>query len=268
MRLVFAVILLSAWLILTKKFIRIRKEYRKLFLLLALFTPFLYFIADNQGLTLVSATVGSVIISTIPVFVTIGAWIIYREKLRKINYLGIVISFIGVLIFILNKNGTLMYSLKGLLLMFFGVLTAVGYNLTLNRLVGKYNPIFIVNMQKIIGVILFLPVFLIFDLGELKNTTFSYGNIIPVIELSVFASCGAFILFAFSVQKLGITRPSIFSNCIPVFTALFSFIILGDRLTLQSMAGMLIVIAGLVMSQINGHRKNIDEASVLAGKTA
>jgi drug/metabolite transporter (DMT)-like permease len=42
----------------------------------------------------------------------------------------------------------------------------------------------------------------------------------PIIELSIFASCGAFILFAYSVKNMGITKANVFSNCIPVFTAL------------------------------------------------
>ena len=90
----------------------------------------------------------------------------------------------------------------------------------------------------------------------------------PILELSVFASCGAFILFAYSVAKMGITKANVFSNCIPVFTALFSFIMLGEQLTVQNIIGMMIVIAGLFMSQINGSSKNIDEALALTGKTA
>ena len=75
----------------------------------------------------------------------------------------------------------------------------------------------------------------------------------PIIELSVFASCGAFILFAYSVRNMGITRANVFSNIIPVLTALFSFILLGDKLTFQN---------------ITGRNKRIDEALGLTGKTA
>jgi drug/metabolite transporter (DMT)-like permease len=90
----------------------------------------------------------------------------------------------------------------------------------------------------------------------------------PIIELSIFASCGAFILFAYSVKNMGITKANVFSNCIPVFTAFFSFILMGDRLTVQNITGMAIVIAGLFMSQMNGSNKSIDEALTLTGKTA
>jgi drug/metabolite transporter (DMT)-like permease len=256
------------FLFLTGKFVRIKKEHKKLFFLLAFFEPFLYFLGESFGLTYVSATVASVLISTIPVVATLGAWILFKERLKLINYAGIILSFLGVLVFILNKNGTLSFNIKGLLLLTFAVFSAVGYNLTLSKLVASYSPVFIVNVQNIIGAILFLPVFLLSDFSHLINAPFSFRHFIPIIELSVFASCGAFILFAYSVRNMGITKANVFSNCIPVFTAFFSFILLGDKLTVQNITGMVIVIAGLFMSQMNGKRKSIDDALALTGKTA
>lgn len=267
LRLIVAIILLTSYLLIKKKFVKIRKEDRKLFLMLALFEPFFYFLGESFGLTYVSATVGSVMISTIPVVATLGAWVIFRERLRVINYIGIVVSFIGVIIFVLNK-GTLTFNIRGLSLLMLAVFSAAGYNLTLSRLVGNYEPVFIVNVQNTIGAILFLPVFLIFDFRDFVNTPFSLNSFVPIIELSVFASCGAFILFAYSVRNLGVTRANVFTNFIPIFTAFFSFLILGDRLTLQNIIGMMIVISGLIMSQINGRGIKRDDAVILTGKTA
>jgi drug/metabolite transporter (DMT)-like permease len=247
---------------------KIRKEDRKLFLMLAFFEPFFYFLGESYGLTYVSATVGSVLISTIPVVAALGAWIVFREKLRFINYAGILISFAGVLIFIINKNGTLSYNVKGIILLLIAVISASGYNLTLSRLVGNYSPVFIVNIQNSIGTLLFLPIFLISDLNHLLNTHFQLNALIPVLELSVFASCGAFILFAFSVRNMGVIKANVFTNFIPVFTALFSFMILGDRLTIQNAAGMIVVITGLILSQINGRKAVKEESLILTGKTA
>jgi drug/metabolite transporter (DMT)-like permease len=267
-RLVLSTVLLSLFLFTTNNFVKIKKKDRKLFLILALFEPFFYFLGESFGLTYVSATVGSVLISTIPVIATLGAWIIFKERLKIINYAGIILSFLGVMIFILNKNGSLSLSSKGLLLMTLAVFSAVGYNLTLSRLVGSYSPVYIVNVQNIIGALLFLPIFLFFDLSHFIKTPFNIRHFIPIIELAVFASCGAFILFAYSVKNMGITRANIFSNCIPIFTALFSFIILKEKLTLQNISGMVVVIAGLFMSQMTGRQKKIDEALALTGKTA
>ncbi|HBE43406.1 MAG TPA: EamA family transporter [Bacteroidales bacterium] len=267
-RLVISVILLNAFISLTRSHIKIRKKDRKLFFLLALFEPFLYFLGESFGLTYVTATTGSVIISTIPVIATIGAWVIYRESLRAVNYAGIILSFIGILVFILNKDGSLSFDIRGILLLTFAVFSAVGYNLTLNRLVGTYDPVYIVNIQNMMGALLFLPIFLIFDVRHFINTPFSLRSFIPIVELAVFASCGAFILFAYSVRKMGVARANVFTNCIPIFTAFLSFLVLGDRMTLQNIAGIIIVVAGLFMSQINGRSGKTGEAMILTGKTA
>jgi len=267
-RLVISVILLTSFIFISGTSVKIKKEDRKLFFFLALFEPFLYFLGESFGLTYVSATVGSVIISIIPVLAALGAWVFFREKLRVINYAGIIVSFLGILVFILNKDGSLSFNIKGVLLLLFAVFSAVGFSLTLSRLVGNYSPVFIVTIQNTIGTLLFLPVFLIADFNHFINTPFSIKSLIPIIELAVFASCGAFILFAYSVRSMGISRANVFTNSIPILTAIFSFIILGDKLTLQNAIGMIIVIAGLFMSQINGRRKKAESAYVLTGKTA
>lgn len=267
-RLILAVTVLSAFLLVTRNFRKIQKRDRKLFLLLSIFEPFLYFLGESTGLTYVSATVGSVLISTIPVFATIGAWILFKERLKLINYAGIALSFIGVLVFIIDRTGSITYNFKGLSLLFLAVFSAVGYNLTLSRLVGNYSPVYIVNVQNVIGATLFLPLFLIFELKHLMNTTITVASLVPVAGLGLFASCGAFILFAYSVRNLGITRANVFTNFIPVLTALFSFLILGDKLTMQNIIGMTVVVTGLFLSQINGRRKEAGDALILGGKTA
>jgi drug/metabolite transporter (DMT)-like permease len=232
--------------------VKIRKCDYKLFFLLAFFEPFIYFIGESYGLTHVSATVCSVIISTIPVFAAIFARVIFNDKLSSLNYSGILLSFLGVVVFVVNKNGMFAYSPQGIALIFLAVFAAVGYNLTLSKLVNNYNPVYIVNVQNIIGAILFLPMFMAMEIKPIMEMDITFKMLLPVLLLALFASCGAFILFAFSVKYLGILRANVFTNCIPIFTALFAFMLLGDMLTVQNFIGMLIVIAGLFMSQHKG----------------
>jgi drug/metabolite transporter (DMT)-like permease len=265
-RLCIATVFLSTYLWITHGFKGVRKADRKYFLLLAIFEPFLYFLGESHGLTYVSSTVGSVIISTIPVFAVIFAWVFYRERLRMINYIGVAVSFIGVVIFIADSSGGLVINLKGLLLLFLAVLSAVGYNMVLHRLAPVYNPVSIVNIQNAIGVVLFLPLFLIFNLKKFIATGI-VADFSSVVLLAIFASSGAFVLFAYSVRHLGVSRANIFSNLIPVLTAIFAFLLVGDKLTLLNGAGMAVVIAGLFLSQIG--KKGAGETEVdLAGRSA
>ncbi len=266
-RLIISVVLLSLFLYLTGRFEKIRKKDWKFFLLMSFFEPFLYFIGESIGLTFVSSTTASVIIATIPIFAAVGGWILYKERLKLINYAGIALSLTGVIIFVLDRSGALRLDPRGLALLFLAVVSASGYTLILKKLAGNYHPIYIVNVQNIIGAILFLPVILIFELDSFTNFVFNSRSFIAIVELAVFGSCAAFILFGFAVRKLGVTRANVFSNLIPVFTAIFAFIILKDRFSIQNIIGMIIVITGLFLSQWKRRAKKGNK-SFLAGKTA
>jgi drug/metabolite transporter (DMT)-like permease len=268
LRLVIAIIILTIYLALTNKFVRIKRKDWRLFIILSVFEPFFYFLGESHGLTYVTSTTGSVIISTIPVIATLAAWLFFREKLKLINYAGIILSFIGILVFIFKRDGTLSFNITGLALLGLAVFSAVGYNLILSRLVGSYSPVYIVTVQNMIGAILFLPVFLIFEVKELTDAVFSLKSMVPIFELSVFASCGAFILFAYSMKHVGISKANVFTNCIPVFTAIFSVFIMDEKLSIQNITGMVIVITGLFLSQSDKRSKDLDEALILTGKTA
>ena len=121
-----------------KRLNKIKRKDQKWFLLMAIAEPFFYFLGEAFGLTMVTATIGAVIISTIPLIVPFGAYYLYREKLTPMNYLGLVISFGGVLLVVLNKSGGLAANPLGILLMFVAVLSAVSYTLIVKRLVDDY----------------------------------------------------------------------------------------------------------------------------------
>ena len=107
-----------------------------------------------------------------------------------------------------------------------------------------------------------MPIFFIFDFKHFVTIPLTFEMFRPIIELAILCSCAAFILFAYSVSRIGITMANVFSNTIPVFTAVFSFMLIGEKLTIQNAVGMIIVLGGLLMSQINHKNKEIDEALV------
>ena len=259
-RLATSVILLSIYLHLTGRFQKIKKEDRIYFFFIALFEPFLYFIFESHGLTLVPSTVASVLIATIPIFTAIGALVFFRENLNLFNYTGIIISFAGILIFILAGKSNLSFSSKGIILMLCAVLCATGYSLILRKLANTYRPVYIVNVQNIIGLSLFLPVFLISEGRYIPDLEFDPKAVIAVAQLAIFASCGAFILFAYTVKIIGVTRANLFANIVPVLTAVFAYYSLGEIITIEKFAGIIIMITGLYMAQIRSpYRKKPGE---------
>jgi len=249
-RLIISVSLLVIFSLFVKKLQKLQSKDYKIFILLALFEPFLYFMGESYGLLYVSSTVAAVIVATIPLFAPIAAWYFFRERLSLMNIAGLILSFIGVCLVILNRDLSFSASPKGVMLEFMAVFAAIGYSSVLRKLAFRYNTFTIITYQNLIGIFMFLPFWTFFEAGGFMQTPFHWQAFRAIILLSVFASTFAFILFTYSVRTIGINRSNMFVNLIPVFVAIFAWFILGDQLTIQKFTGIVVVIAGLFLAQI------------------
>lgn len=261
-RLVLSSAMLLSIIRLMKYHDRLKREHYRLFLLLAFFEPFLYFIGETFGLNLVSPTVSSIIIATIPVFTPFVAYMVLKERLGILNIAGLAVSFAGVLILVVDPDLTLAASPKGIALLFLAVASATGYSIILKKLAHQYNSVFIITVQNIIGAVYFLPFFLIFDFGHFIHATPDARALVSLACLALFASSLAFIFFANAVREIGAARASIFANLIPAITAAFSAWMLSEYIGINKILGMCIVIAGVVVAQtgniyrfMNGRKK-------------
>jgi drug/metabolite transporter (DMT)-like permease len=77
--------------------------------------------------------------------------------------------------------------------------------------------------------------------------------ILSVLYLAIFASVAAFVLFCYTVRKIGVTRANVFNNVRPVFTALMMLVFFCEELPLWKWIGIIFIIIGLFISQ--KHRK-------------
>jgi drug/metabolite transporter (DMT)-like permease len=227
------------------------KKDIKYFFLLAFFEPLMYFLGESFGMKYVSSTLASILIATIPLFASFAAYLFYREQLTAKKYLGILFSFIGV-IFIVYFDGSIGEApLKGVLLMMLAVVSAVAYSTALRRLSVGYSALSILSFQNLIGMLYFLPIFLLADAKEIVWSAYKFRDFLPVLYLAVFASTFAFLFFIEGVKSIGITKAIVFTNFIPIVTAIFAVIILNEKMSFIKITGIFLTIAGLFLSQVN-----------------
>jgi drug/metabolite transporter (DMT)-like permease len=255
LRLVISVVLLFTFMFIIRRLQYIAKKDIGIFILLAFFEPFLYFMGESFGLLYVSSTVAAVIVATIPLLAPISAYYFFKERLSMMNVIGLVISFMGVCLVILNDDLSFSASPVGVMLEVLAVIAAIAYSTVLRKLAFRYNTFTIISYQNLFGIIMFLPFWLVFESREFIATPFHREAFTSIILLSVFASSLAFIFFTYSVRNIGINRSNTFINLIPVFVAIFAWFVLGDKLSAQAATGMAIVIAGLFLAQIRFRRK-------------
>lgn len=235
---------------------RIEKKDIPLFLLGGLFQPFLYFIFETYTYqSFASPTIAEALLSTQPVMAPIFAFVLLRERVTKNNIIGIIISTVGMLMLLLMGNvesgigDGMSGSGKGVLLAILTVSMSVSYSVILRRIPSRYSPLSIVFYVQSISLVLFYIVWLLTDNYQLSTINCQLSSLFAVGYLAVFASVTAFVLFCYTVRKIGVTRANIFNNVRPVFTAILMWIIFGEILPLWKLIGIAVIIIGLFVSE-------------------
>jgi drug/metabolite transporter (DMT)-like permease len=231
-----------------------RKDYLLIFLS-SVFNPFLYFLGENYGLKYSTSTVTAVIIATIPVFTPVVARITLNERLSWYNITGILVSFVGVVVMLMNREMNILIDPKGIVFLSGAVVSALIYSVLLKKLSSDYSPLTIIAYQNMIGVFLFMPLFFLLEFKHFFTVTPDLRIVTSFLFLGILASSLAYVFYAKTVKALGISKSNIFTNLIPVFTAVFSFFILSEYFTVLKVTGILIVIAGVIITEMNEQKK-------------
>lgn len=236
-----------------------------LFLLGGLFQPFLYFIFETYTYqSFASPTIAEAMLSTQPVFAPIFAFFLLRERVTRNNILGIILSTIGMLLLLLvGSDDFSLGSPWGILLAIVTVSMSVSYSVILRRIPTRYSSLSIVFYVQSFSLILFYVVWML--MGEasaimnnstllLHHPTQLLHSSFAVLYLAIFASVAAFVLFCYTVRKIGVTRANVFNNIRPVFTAMLMWLIFDEVLPIWKLIGIVIIIIGLFISQKVGKR--------------
>lgn len=228
-----------------------RRSDVKVLLLIAFFQPFIYFLGETYGISMVEASVASIIIATIPVFSPLIVRFFYDEGLSKYNYIGLVCSFAGVALIILSSRDAHGAAVRplGIILLFTAVLAAVGYSIVVKKSPSYLSTLSITAMQNCMGALLFMPVFLVIGVQDAASAPPSFWPVASIIFLAVFPSSLSFLFMNYGIRKIGPTRTLVFANLVPAVTAVSSFFILQELFTPMKLLGMAVILAGVILSQ-------------------
>lgn len=224
-----------------------------LFLMAGFAQPFCYFVCEAYSLTMVSETVASVILSTIPLFSPIFAWFIVRERVTVANIVGIVISLVGVLLIVFEREQFIVSPL-GLMLLFGAVIAAIVYSSLLKKVPGKYPETTIVFYVHLVSLLFFYPLFIVNDLKHWGEHEILMSSVASLVVLALVASMIGYILFCKTVRVIGVTRANAFCNVMPAITAVAVWLVHGEMLPAVKWIGIVIVIVGLFISQTKTER--------------
>ncbi len=230
---------------------RIRRKDRIPFFLLALCMPFVYFVAETYGLQFTdSPTITSLIIATNPLFSMVVGLLVFKEKFSPVNIFGVFVTLAGLWLVTYTRTETGPYFYWGILILFIAVMAEVSQIAFTKSLSETYKPSVIVMYQFLLGAVCFLPLFLTRGIRHFDASLYlSWQVLYPTLALALLCSATAFTIWAFAIKHLGVAHVSVFLAVCPLLTAVLSFLVGDERLTLLQWTGMAVAMIGIFLTQ-------------------
>lgn len=215
-----------------------------------------------SGLKLITASRASMIIALNPSVITILSILIFKDKLTKLKFTGIILSLIGVLIVI--SQGNLQVILQndignGELFILGCVLCWSSFTVLGKIIMKELKPIIAITYASLAGIlILILPVY---REDALQNITqYSAEVWLSIFALGFLGATLAFTWFYEGVNKIGPSRAGIFINFVPIFATLMAILILHEKLSSSLIVGAIFVVSGVYLTNYQAKNIKIEKA--------
>ncbi len=209
----------------------------------------LYFFFENSALKHTYSSNVSLIVSTIPLITGVLSAIFYKTHFfSKKSLLGFSISYIGVLIIILNGN-----RLAGIEPIgdFFALVAAImfaAYTIVMQKIQSDYHIIELTR-KVFIYALCVLVIIILVSKDSLCIEEINISIVVSMIFLGIVASSMAFLMWNKSIKIIGSVKTNQYIYLVPVITTIFSAIIIGEKITPITISGAALIISGLYISE-------------------
>ncbi|MGL4790446.1 MAG: DMT family transporter [Anaerotignaceae bacterium] len=204
---------------------------------------FLYMVTFNTGTRLVSSATSSIIIATVPIMSSFVAVFVYKEKLKKIQWLAIAIEFIGILVLTLMGGSFAMNN--GIIWLLFAAVSLSIYNMLQKHLTKFYSPVTISAYSIFIGTLM-LSIFAPKAIIDFK--TAPPNQYINLLILGVLSSAFAYIFWAKAFEKAeNVASVSNYMFLTPFISTIFGFIFAREVPDISIYIGGAIILFGVFL---------------------
>ena len=217
-----------------------------------------YYLLENVALVFATATAVGVIVAAAPLFTAILQGILGdRSSLNARFFAGFALAMAGLVIVGAASGGAEAFSvgngeaLLGSVLSLSAALVWAMYSVLVARIADAgYETVASTKRTFLWGLVVIVPVAVIFG-GSLPsaNVALEPQNLANLAFLGAVASAACFVTWGIAVKRLGAATSTTYIYLVPAITAAASIIILGEPLTLPIVFGILLTIAGLLLSQ-------------------
>jgi drug/metabolite transporter (DMT)-like permease len=224
------------------------KKVKYLFII-ALAQPILYFVFETTGMNYTTSSEAGLLISLIPVVVTILAIFFLNEIPGKKQTIYIVLSVAGVIFITIMKSSTeISGNFLGMALIGGAVIMAGIYNIMSRKMSVDFKPEVITYFMMTIAAVVFNIILLSTKTTTLSNYIDPLTNmkvLIPEIYLGILSSVLAFFFVNYTLSKLPASQSAVFANLTTVVSILAGVFIRNEPFYWFQIVGAVLIIIGV-----------------------
>jgi len=205
------------------------------------------------ALKFADAAVVAVLLYAYPALVTLASWVFLGEKATWSRAAAVLVTFAGCAMVVGLFGGAKQVSWQGIML---GMGAAVGYTL-FNLLSHRWLPgrSELVMMTYTFGIAAVGVALLTLVVGQSLSPAAwqpqAWWLLAAIVLVPTFA---AVVLYLQGIRGLGPSQAAIVSTLEPLFTIVLAWLVLGQTLSMQQLAGAALVLGGVVGSELAARR--------------
>jgi len=193
------------------------------------------------------ASLTAVIVSMNPLFVSVFAHLILKERVNKHHVLSLVLGALGLIVIVLGEKDILQSTFQnlpfGIVFAILASITFALYTVLTKKAIASYGNLFTNSFTFLSGAVILtiINMFLKIDM----SFELSLSNVLIILYLGVFVSGIAYILYFNAMEALTAYKTSLYFFLKPALASILAYFFLKEMLSLVQIIGIIFVMLAL-----------------------
>ena len=226
------------------------KQNWKIIIFLSIFSVSIFNTFMNIALTTSSVISSSLMPAFAPSMIIILSLIIYNSKISYLQFIGVIISFIGFINIIVRGDILNLGSLNfvvGDIWMLGCVSCWALYSVMIRKIPKGIDNLSFLFLIFFIGNIFVLPFYIIESFINQSFAINEQNGFLLVLYCGIGPALISYLLWIKAIKIIGANNSGLFLNLIPIFSSLISIIFLKEKLELFHIVGALLIFTGIYL---------------------
>jgi drug/metabolite transporter (DMT)-like permease len=203
------------------------------------------------SIALNGAAVATVLIYTFPAFVTIGAWLLFHEPIRRPQILALVLALIGCALVVRAYDpAVLRVSWVGALVGLSTGMTHAGYVLFSQRAVQSHSPWTSLGYTMLFGALLLLVLNLVLEPGQIFAVGSSAAPWLLLLALAIGPTLGGYALFTAALRHIPGRIASLITVIEAPASALLAALLLNEHMEWPQLLGLALILGAIGLPRL------------------